>query len=130
MKIRNLTAVLLSCLLIGLVAPVFAVSGGDVVIGNELVLRIRSASAGLSIEERRDIVTQRLGELLGSAPFNPSDVKVTTVNKATVIMVGEKMIVTVDKETAAINKTTPQKLAEAWAANLRRVIPKAKSGVK
>jgi hypothetical protein len=129
-RIRNLTVVLLCCLLIGLAAPVFAVSGGDVVIGNELVLRIRSASAGLSIEERRDIVTQRINDLLGSDPFNPSDLKVTTVNKATVIMVGDKMIVTVDKETAAINKTTPQKLAEAWAANLRRVIPKAKAGVK
>lgn len=129
MKIRNLTAVLLSCLLIGLAVTVFAGGPGDVVVGNELVLRIRSASAGLSIEERRDIVIQRINELLGSEPFNPSDLKVTTVNKATVIMVGKKMVVTVDKETAAINKTTPRKLAEAWAANLRRVIPKAKAGV-
>lgn len=126
---KNLAVVLLSCLLIGLAVPVLAVSGGDVVVGNELVLRIRVAGGGMTIEERRDIVTQRINELLGSAPFDPSDVKVTTVNKATVIMVGDKMIVTVDKETAEINKTTPQKLAEAWAATLRRVIPKAKSGV-
>ncbi len=130
MKIRGLAAVLLCCLVIGLAVPVLAVSPGDVVVGNELVLRIRFAGGGMSIEERRDIVTQRINGLLGSDTFDPADLKVTTVKKSTVIMAGDKLIITVDKETAAFNKTTPQKLAEAWATTLRRVIPKAKSMVK
>jgi len=117
----------LSCLVIGLAVPVLAVTDGDVVIAYEVVLRIRFPAGGLSVKERTDIVTQRINNLLGSKPFDPSDVRVDVRNKEYVVLVGEKLIITADKQTAEFNQATPEQLANIWADNLRRVIPKAKA---
>jgi hypothetical protein len=117
-------------MLAGLAIPVLAIHGGEVIIGQEVVLRIRFPAGGLSIQERADAVTQRLNELLGSRPFSPSDVTVGVRNKEYVVLVGDTVIITADWNTARFNKTTPKALAEIWAANLRRVIPKAKAGTQ
>lgn len=114
-------------LIASLALPVFAIQPGDVVLGQEVVLRIRYPAGGLSVQERADIVTQRINELLGSNPFSRSDVKVGVRNKEHVVLIGNNVIITADDATARFNKTTPEQLAEVWAANLRRVIPEAKS---
>ena len=119
----------IALILLGIMVPAFALHGGDVIIGQEVVLRIRFPAGGMTVQERADAVTLRINELLGSKPFNPSDVKVGVRNKEYVVLVGDNVIITADWDTARFNKTTPQKLAEIWAANLRRVIPKAKSEV-
>lgn len=112
---------------LALVAPVFAAHEGDVIVGQEVVLRIRFPAGGLSVQERADAVTQRINNLLGSQPFNPDDVKVAVRNKEYVVLIGDNVIITADKATAEFNKATPEQLANMWAANLRRVIPKAKA---
>lgn len=115
-------------ILLGIVVPALALPG-EVIIGQQLVLRIRFPAGGFTVQERVDAVTLRLNELLGSKPFDPSDVTVGVRNKEYVVLMGDKVIVTADEDTAKFNKATPQQLAEKWAANLRRVIPKAKSEV-
>lgn len=120
--------VVLIVTLMGFASVVFAVGQpGDVIIGQEVVLRIRFPAGGYSVEKRAEIVTQRINELLGSEPFEPSDVKVAIRNKEYAVLIGDNIIITADKETARFNKTTPEKLANIWAENLRRVIPKAKA---
>jgi len=84
----------------------------------------------MTVQERADAVTLRINELPGSKPFNPSDVQVGVRNKEYVVLVGDNVIITADRNTAKFNKTIPQQLAEIWAANLRPVIPKAKSNVR
>ena len=84
----------------------------------------------MTVQERADAVALRINELPGSKPFNPSDVQVGVRNKEYVVLVGETVIITADADTAKFNKATPQQLAETWAANLRTVIPKAKSDVQ
>lgn len=110
-----------------LAGPALAGYEGDVIIGQEVVLRIRFPAGGLSVKERADRVTERINNVLGSEPFNPSDVKVGVRNKEHVVLIGDKVIITADKRTAQFNKSTPEQLANMWAANLRRVIPKAKA---
>ena len=117
----------LACLLVVLSAPLFAVKEGDVVIAQEVVLRIRFPAGGMSVKERADRVTERINELLGTKPFSPSDVTVAVRNKEYVVLVGDNLIITADKQTAEFNKATPEQLAKMWAENLRRVIPKAKA---
>ena len=119
----------IALILLGIMVPAFALHEGDVIIGQEVVLRIRFPAGGMTVQERTDAVTLRINELLGSKPFNPSDVKVGVRNKESVVLVGNNVIITADSATAKFNKMTPQQLAEMWAANLRRVIPKAKSDV-
>jgi len=124
---RYVSFVLIACFL-GAASVVLAVGQpGEVIIGQEVVLRVRFAAGGYSVEQRADIVTQRINRLLGSRVFDPSDVTVAVRNKEYVVLMGDTLIITVDKETAAFNKTTPEKLANIWADNLRRVIPKAKA---
>jgi len=81
----------------------------------------------MTVKERADAVTQRINNYLGSEPFSPDDVKVAVRNKEYVVLIGDYVIITADKETAKINKTTPEKLAEIWAANLRKAIPEARA---
>lgn len=124
---RNLIIAVLICTIATLAIPVLAIPAGDVIIGQELVLRIRFPAGGKTVQERADTVTQRINELLGSQPFDPSDVTVGVRNKEYVVLVGNTIIITADSQTAKFNKTTPEKLANIWADNLRRVIPKAKA---
>ena len=123
-------SLVIALILLGIVIPAFAVHGGDVIIGQEVVLRIRFPAGGMTVQERADAVTLRINELLGSKPFHPSEVTVGVRNKESVVLIGETVIITADADTAKFNKATPQQLAEMWAANLRRVIPKAKSNVQ
>jgi len=111
------------------VSPAWSGQEGDVIVGQELVLRIRFEAGGLSVKQRVDAVTVRINDLLGSRPFKPADVRVELRNKEWVVVVGNKLIITADARTAAINKCAPQQLATIWADNLRRVIPKAKSEI-
>ena len=117
----------LSCLVLAFALPLFAANPGDVSIGDETVLRIRFAAGGYTVEQRTDAVTRRINNILGSAPFSPEDVKVARQNGEWVVLIGNKLIITADQNTAAYNKSTPEQLANMWAANLRRVIPKAKN---
>ena len=117
----------IALVLLGIVIPAFASQPGDVLIGDEVVVRIRFPAEGFTVEQRADQVTYRINNLLGSYPFSPSDVKVVVQNKEYVVTVGNNLIITADQNTAKFNKTTPQALAEIWAANLRRVIPEAKN---
>lgn len=122
-----LTRLAIALILLGIVVPAFASQPGDVLIGDEVVVRIRFPAGGMTVEQRADAVTYRINDLLGSQPFSQSDVKVGVVNKEYVVTIGGKVIITADADTAKFNKSTPQQLAEMWAANLRRVIPKAKN---
>lgn len=124
---RTIIGLALMCVLCLLLAPMVEAYDGDVIVGQQVVLRIRFPAGGMTVKERADEVTVRINRLLGSKPFDPNEVMTAVQNKEWVVLVGNNLIITVDKRTAAYNEATPQQLAEMWAANLRRVIPKAKA---
>ena len=127
MNKRTAILVVIASLAAGLSLPAQAQDGGGVIIGQQLVLRIRFPAGGYSVKERTDLVTERINEVLGSRAFKPSDVTVAVQNKEYVILIGGNLIITADKQTADFNSSTPEQLANMWADNLRRVIPKAKA---
>ncbi len=127
---RLLVIPAIACLLIPLAMPAFSASEGDVVVGNAVVLRVRFASGGFTIKQRADLVTERLNNLLGSDDFDPSTITVAVRNKEYAVVMGDKIIITADKDTAAFNKTTPELLAKTWAENIRKIIPVSKSEIK
>lgn len=121
-------AMVLACLLFMVIAPAYCIGeNGEVIIGQQVVLRIRYPAGGMSIEKRAEAVTLRINKYLGVDPFDPSMVRVAKVNKEYCVMIGNDVIITVDEKTAKYNKTTPEKLAEIWATNIRTIIPKAKA---
>ncbi len=107
--------------------PAIAHSSGEMIIGYQVVLRIRSAAGGLSIQERVDKVTTRLNRRLGGKPFDPALITVRRYCGEYAVMHKNCLIVIADSKTAAYNKTSSEKLAKEWAANLKRVIPLAKA---
>lgn len=118
----------LVCAAFGLLAaPALAVSDGEVIIGQQVVLRIRVPFGGFSVPQRVDILTQRLNEFLGSNPFSPADVRVEQRGTNWAVLIGNFLVVTTDHETARLSKSTQENLANTWADNLRRVVPLAKA---
>lgn len=120
-------SLILGCVVLAFAAPLFAANPGDVLVGQDVVLRIRYPAGGYTVEQRADAVMQRINNLLGARPFSPSDVTVAHRNGEWVVLIGNELIITADSATAKYNHTTPQQLAEIWANNLRVAIPKAKN---
>ncbi len=124
---RMILGLMLVCMVFGFAIPLFAADPGDVIVGDDVVLRIRFAAGGYTIQERVDGVTYRINLCLGAKPFDPASVRVTQQNGEWVVMIGNRMIITADEETARFNHSTTKELATTWANNLKRVIPQAKN---
>jgi len=124
----SIIAVLLALLALPALSAINAIAHptGAMIIGNQVVLRIRSAADGMTIQQRVDQVTTRLNKLLGSRAFDPALITVRRYGGEYAVMHGDSLVATADSKTAAFNKTSSEKLANQWAANLKRVIPLAK----
>jgi hypothetical protein len=125
----SIVAALLAMLALPTLSNVTATSRptGEMVIGDQVVLTIHSAAGGMSIQQRVDQVTTRLNKRLGSADFDPNLITVRKFGSEYAVAYNGDLIVTADSKTAKLNDTTTKKLAEKWAANLKRVIPTAKA---
>lgn len=125
---KHILAMLSVCFMVAALGyPLFAVSPGDVVVGQDVVLRIRYAAGGMSVRERADEIRLRVNSYLGDEPFHEYDVVTAVRGGEWVVLIKGKLLVTADKRTAKFNTMTPEQLAKAWAANLRRAIPSAKA---
>lgn len=125
---KQMTAITtIAALVVLLALPAIARHAGEVVIGYQVVLRIRSTADGMSIQQRVDQVTTRLNRRLGSRNFDPRLIRVRKYGGEYAVMHRDSLIVTADSKTAARNRTSSKKLAKQWAANLKRVIPLAKA---
>ncbi len=106
--------------------PAFA-AGGEVIIGDQVVLRIRADAGGYSVQKRVDTIYDRLNPLLGYDEFVPEKMVVARFGSDATVSYDGRLIVTVDPETAKLNGFSTLRLAEIWAANLREAIPKFKA---
>lgn len=115
---------LLVALLLAPSRPAAASGEGDVSVGGEHILTVRFPAAGMSIKQRADAITERLNTILSDPNLKPEDiVAVSLPNGEAKIMVKDKLLVTVDKQTARFNTTTPLALAQSWTTHLRKVLP-------
>ena len=121
-------AVMMALLVMPALAQLQAIShpNGDMIIGDQVVLTIQAAGGGMSIQQRVDMVTVRLNKRLGSVAFDRNLITVTKFGEDYAVSYNGDLIATADNETAGLNGTTTKRLANKWAANLRRVIPLAK----
>ncbi len=97
---------------------------GDIWLSGYLLLRIRTAAGGYSVEERVNAIQARANNLLRLGQSVPV-VTVTTAGRDAVIFAGGKLFITVTPADAKANGTTPERLAEVWAQRLRSILPKA-----
>lgn len=121
-------AVALACLLALLGAGLAATGGATdtsslVFVGGTPILRIRSAWVGKSASQRAQEVQLRLNHALSVGPVKPTDIAVGQVQSDWVVLFQGRRFLTADAQSARLEKSNPQALAERWAARMRKVLP-------
>ena len=94
---------------------------GEVTMAEDVLLRIRTAAGGYSSEQRAVIVADRLQQMV-TAGLQPGQVHAGMMAGSTVVMAGDQLIVTADREHARLNATAPGNLAISWAENIANAL--------
>ena len=103
--------------------PAGAIGPGEVVLGNEIVFRLRVPAGGLTLQQRGDLLQERLNEVLAITDLTENDVTVLPTRCGPTIYVRGKKLLTVDTETAKASGMKPAPLARLWARRLAAVLP-------
>ena len=101
-----------------------ALEPGEIALGGEVVLRLRVPSGGYTLQQRGDVVQQRLVEILSLEDLAAGDVAVRTTRYGPTIYVRDKQLLTVDGPTARAAGGTPEQIAPVWARRLAQVLPR------
>jgi len=94
----------------------------ELLVNSKVVLRFRTAANGYSAAQRAEIILQRvksLGEQLLTQPISTG-----SINSAPVILLGDRMLITVTQADWEANYTNGPALAQIWAANLKTALQK------
>ena len=103
-------------------STVWPAGSGEVWLGNSLVLRVRCAAAGYTIDQRVNALQLRANDLLQTGKDIPT-ITVRKSGKDAIVYSGGTAFVTVTPADAQVNRTTTQKLADIWAQRLRTLLP-------
>jgi hypothetical protein len=103
-------------------STVWPAGSGEVWIGNSLVLRVRCAAAGYTIDQRVNALQLRANNLLEAGKNIPT-ITVKKSGKDAIVYAGDTLFVTVTSADAQANSTTTEKLANTWAERLRTILP-------
>lgn len=104
---------------------------GEVVVGSQVVLRIRAAAGGLTATQRAQQVAQRLQAYLQSREqVAASDFRAAQVNGEWAVLAGDTILITADTYQAALNRTTPQRLAGVWRDNIAEAVTAQVAGFR
>jgi len=104
-------------------STVWPAGSGEVWLGNSIVLRVRCAAAGYTIDQRVNALQLRANDLLEAGKDIPT-ITVRKSGKDAVVYAGDTLFVTVTPADAQANGTTTEKLADIWAERLRTLLPK------
>lgn len=103
----------------------FAQNYVDISIGGQFIMRLRTGAGNLSLEERAQIVQQRITENLG-ANLTADQINLKEVKKdhQYEIYLRGKLLITVTEADAEAAKMSVKQLAEHWLKQLRATLPR------
>ena len=94
--------------------------------GGYVLFRMRCSAGGLTPQQRADIIQERVNALIGWDGFDTRTVITKSLpGGSAAIYANNKILVEIDKKTAALNGETPLQLANSWAKNVKTIYPKA-----
>jgi ABC-type branched-subunit amino acid transport system ATPase component len=94
-------------------------------------LGIRAAAGGLTATQRAQQVAQRLqGYLQTEQQVAASDFRVAQVNGEWAVLAADTILITADTYQAALNRTTPQRLANIWRDNIAGAVTAQVAGFR
>jgi hypothetical protein len=94
---------------------------GEVVVGNDIVFRIRTVAGGQTSVQRAQTAADRLNQQFADN-LTPEQITTGQVNGQEVVMANGQVIVTADESHARMNGTTPVMLADQWSNRLSNVV--------
>ncbi len=94
-----------------------------VFVGGTPILRVRTSLAGKSPQQRAQEVQLRLNHTLSVGPVKPGDITVGQVQGDWAVLFKGKRFLTADAQTARLEHSAPEALANRWAARMRQVLP-------
>jgi len=106
-----------------LCSTVWAADSREVWLGNSLLLRVRTAAGGYTIEQRVGAI-QRRANLLLQLGNNLPKITVRKSGDSANIYAGDTLFMTVTPADGRTNSTTSMKLANIWAGRLRDILPR------
>jgi hypothetical protein len=128
LKAFSICAIAAMTLIVGCVEMVWAQapslpSSAQVYVGGTFFITLRTTWAGLTPEQRADVVQERINEALSMGPIHPDDISVGQMQGDWVVLLKGRRFFTADIATAKAESTSPQQLAEQWAQHLRHQLP-------
>jgi len=125
MILRRMWAAAITALCIAWVPAVCRADDAVWSIAGKQVLRLHATAGGMTPQERVDALDERLTNILsqGEVRLGAEDIALSTSNGEVVITVRNKLLVTVTRQDAEANNTSPQELGRRWLVNLRNTLP-------
>ena len=102
--------------------PAQAAAPGEIVLGDIVVMRLRVGSGKLSLQERGDLVQERINKVLAIKDVTAKDVRVAEEKAGPTIYVRDIKLITIDQPTADAAQLTPLELAKNWAHRLAGIV--------
>ena len=99
------------------------INANAVIVGGTPIMRFRVAAGGYTPAQRAKETQERLNNILSTGPIAPSDISVQQQGADAVVLVKGQLLFTADTATAQYNSSTHLDLANAWADNMRGVLP-------
>ncbi|MCL5104264.1 MAG: hypothetical protein M1133_09130 [Armatimonadetes bacterium] len=122
---KHVTITILTILLATLACSVaWSEDTREVRLGNYLLLRVRCAAGGYTVDERVAALQQRANNLLKAGKEYSTFTVRKSGNDAN-IYVDDTFFMTVGPADAEANGTTSEKLANTWAERLRNIFPRS-----
>jgi hypothetical protein len=91
---------------------------GEVLVNGIVAIRVRTTAGGTPPYRRAEIVAYRLNAMMADGA-NPADIRAARLRGYATVMLENTVLITVDREHADLNRTTPFDLAQVWAMELR-----------
>lgn len=100
---------------------------GEVVVNGQVAVRLRTSFDGLPPLQRAEQAAARLKRAIATPGFHPSSIRVEKVTDGIALVANDKVLCIADEAQAQMLKTTPTKLAQSWAAALKKALTAAAS---
>lgn len=94
----------------------------ELLINNEVVIRLRSIPQGLSAYERSNVVVNRIHMFINQGSLSADNIKIQLVNEIPALTVGGQVLVTAADVDLQANNSTAWNLLETWQNNFKRAL--------
>lgn len=116
----------MACVLLGAMSVCVAQEAADIVVGGEIVARVREAASYESVEHRAAAIDEKINEVLATTDDPGAlEVSLEQVDGLWTILIAGNPIMAVHPAEAEANGMTPEMLGASWVRRFKDALPNA-----